>query len=61
MAIEDGIVACGLAGLRACTTASEPRPAWPPYLVEYLGAHMARRAAGMAERMELVSPAWLGM
>ncbi|HTN91958.1 MAG TPA: hypothetical protein VL242_50160 [Sorangium sp.] len=61
VAIEDGIVARGLAGLRACTTASGPRPAWPPYLVEYLGAHMARRAAGVAERMELVSPAWLGM
>ncbi|WP_437754827.1 hypothetical protein [Sorangium sp. So ce1389] len=61
VAIEDGIVARGLAALRACETACEPRPAWPPYLVEYLGAHMTRRAAGVAERMELVSRAWLGM
>ncbi|WP_437779442.1 hypothetical protein [Sorangium sp. So ce1097] len=60
-AIEDGIVARGLTALRASTAASEPHVAWSPYLVEYLGAHMARRAAGVTELMELVSPAWLAI
>ncbi|WP_438039961.1 hypothetical protein [Sorangium sp. So ce128] len=58
-AIEDAIVARGLSALRVCKAASEPHVAWPPYLVEYLGAHMMRRGAGVTDRMELVSPAWL--
>ncbi|WP_437600541.1 hypothetical protein WMF28_03090 [Sorangium sp. So ce590] len=57
--IEDAIVARGLSALGRCKAASEPRGTWPPYLVEYLGAHMTRRSAGVADRMELVSPAWL--
>ncbi|WP_434044355.1 MULTISPECIES: hypothetical protein [Sorangium] len=60
-AIEDAIVARGLTALRTSQAASEPRVAWPPYLVEYLGAHMARRAAGVADLMELVSSAWLAI
>ncbi|WP_437876323.1 hypothetical protein [Sorangium sp. So ce513] len=60
-AIEDAIVARGLTMLRTSTAASEPHVGWPPYLVEYLGAHMARRAAGVIELMELVSPAWLAI
>ncbi|WP_044986025.1 hypothetical protein [Sorangium cellulosum] len=58
-AIEDAIVARGLSALRAGRAASEPHVAWPPYLVEYLGAHMTRRCAGVADCMDLVSPAWL--
>ncbi|XXX76339.1 hypothetical protein WMF30_52690 [Sorangium sp. So ce134] len=59
--IEDAIVARGLTALRACKAASEPRVAWPSYLVEYLGAHMTRRSAGVTDLMELVSPAWLAL
>ncbi|WP_437279559.1 hypothetical protein WME90_03095 [Sorangium sp. So ce375] len=59
--IEDAIVARGLSALRGCKAASEPRRAWAPYLVEHLGAHMTRRSAGVIDRMELVSPAWLEM
>ncbi|WP_437590723.1 hypothetical protein [Sorangium sp. So ce1000] len=59
--IEDTIVARGLSALRARKAASNPRLTWPPYLVEYLGAHMTRRSATVADRMELVSPAWLGI
>ncbi|WP_437546423.1 hypothetical protein WME97_42260 [Sorangium sp. So ce367] len=58
-AIEDAIVERGLSTLRACKAASEPHVAWPPYLVEYLGAHMTRRGAGVTDCMALVSPTWL--
>ncbi|KYF66679.1 hypothetical protein [Sorangium cellulosum] len=58
-AIEDAIVARGLSALHARTSASEPDIAWPPYLVEYLGAHMTRRCAGVTDFMDLVSPTWL--
>ncbi|WP_441286116.1 hypothetical protein ACSRUE_27125 [Sorangium sp. KYC3313] len=57
--LEDGIVARGLASLRAAGTAERAPLAWPAYLVEYLGAHMTRRAPALSAFMELVSPAWL--
>lgn len=54
--MEDAIVARGRAALASGAMAPEE---WPPYLVEYLGAHMKRRSADVSELMELVSPEWL--
>ncbi|WP_437539233.1 hypothetical protein WME79_23585 [Sorangium sp. So ce726] len=57
--LEDGIVARGLAALRAAMSSEGSAIAWPAYLVEYLGAHMTRRAPALSAFMDLVSPAWL--
>ncbi|WP_437330875.1 hypothetical protein [Sorangium sp. So ce381] len=57
--LEDGIVARGLASLRAARALDSGALTWPAYLVEYLGAHMTRRAPALSAFMELVSPAWL--
>ncbi|WP_437747636.1 hypothetical protein WME73_23505 [Sorangium sp. So ce302] len=57
--LEDGIVDRGLASLRAARAPAGDAIAWPAYLVEYLGAHMSRRAPALSAFMELVSPAWL--
>jgi hypothetical protein len=57
--LEDGIVDRGLASLRAARAPEGGALTWPAYLVEYLGAHMTRRAPALSAFMELVSPAWL--
>ncbi|WP_437967468.1 hypothetical protein WMF04_49325 [Sorangium sp. So ce260] len=54
--VEDTIIGRGLAAL---TCGAVLPDALPPYLVEYLGAHMKRRAVSVAELMRLVSPEWL--